>query len=74
MPTGNKGKVRILRSQHKSRVAQATKCVCKFNKLNYPPYSPDLALSNYCLCRNLTFHLLGTRFQEDNGLKAATLS
>ena len=29
---------------HKSRVAQAAIRECKFEQLNHPPYSPDLAL------------------------------
>ena len=38
---------------HKSRVAQAAIRECKFEQLNHPPYSPDLALSDYYLFRNL---------------------
>ena len=34
---------------HKSRVAQAGIRECKFEQLNHPPYSPDLAPSNYYL-------------------------
>ena len=36
---------------HKPRVAQAAICECKFKLLNHPPYSPDLALSDYYLFR-----------------------
>ena len=43
---------------HKSRVAQAAIRECKFEQLNHPPYSPDLALSDYYLFRNLKSHLL----------------
>ena len=57
---------------HKSRVAQAAIHKCKFEQLNHPPYSPDLAPSDYYLFRNLKFHLLGTRFRNDDELKAAT--
>ena len=32
---------------HKFRVAQATIRECKFEQLNHPPYSPDLAPSDY---------------------------
>ena len=56
---------------HKSRVAQAAIHECKFEKLNHPPYSPDLAPSDYYLFRNLKSHLRGTRFRDDE-LKAAT--
>ena len=38
---------------HKSRVAQAAICECKFEQLNHLPYSPDLAPSDYYLFRNL---------------------
>ena len=57
---------------HKSRVAQAAIRECKFEQLNHPPYSPELAPSDYYLFRNLKSHLRGTRFQDDDELKAAT--
>ena len=57
---------------HKSRVAQAAICECKFEQLNHPPYSPDLALSDYYLFRNLKSHLHGKRFRDDDELKAAS--
>ena len=56
---------------HKSNVAQAAIRECKFKQLNHPPYSPDLAPSDYYLFRNLKSHLRGTRFWDDE-LKAAT--
>ena len=34
---------------HKSKVAQAAIRACKFEHLNHPPYSPDLAPSDYYL-------------------------
>ena len=39
---------------HKSRVAQAAIRECKFEQLNHPPYSPDLAPSDYYLFRSPT--------------------
>ena len=57
---------------HKSRVAQAAIRECKFAQLNHPPYSPDLAPSDYYLFRNLKSHLRGTRFRDDDELKTAT--
>ena len=57
---------------HKSRVAQAAIHECKFEQLNHLPYSPDLAPSDYYLFRNLKSHLHGTRFRDDDELKAAT--
>ena len=56
---------------HKSRVAQAAIRECKFEQLNHPPYSPDLARSDYYPFRNLKSHLRGTRFRDDDELKAA---
>ena len=55
---------------HKSRVAQVAIRECE--QLNHPPYSPDLAPSDYYLFRNLKSHLRGTRFRDDDELKAAT--
>ena len=57
---------------HKSRVAQAAIRKCKFEQLNHPPYTPDLAPSDYYLFRNLKSHLRGTRLQDDDEVKAAT--
>ena len=57
---------------HKSRDAQAAIRECKFEQLNRPPYSPDLAPSGDYLFRNLKSHLRGTRFRDDDELKAAT--
>ena len=66
-----KWKVRILSSGHQSRVAQAAIRECKFEQLNHPTYSRNLAPSD-CLFRHLTSHLLGARFRDDNELKAGT--
>ena len=57
---------------HKSRVAQAAIRECKFELLNHPPYSIDLAPSDCYLFQNLKSHLRGTRFQDDDELNAAT--
>ena len=57
---------------HKSRVAQGAILLCKFEQLNHPPYSLDLAPSDYYLFQNMKSHLPGTRFQDDDELKAAT--
>ena len=57
---------------HKSRVAQAVIRECKIEQLNHKPYSPDLALSDYYLFRNLKSHFCGMRFRDDDELKAAT--
>ena len=47
---------------HKSRVAQGAIRECKFEQLNHPPYSSELATCDYYLFRNLKSHLRGTRF------------
>ena len=58
---------------HKSRVAQAAIRECKFEQLNHPPYSLDLASSDYYLFRYLKSHLRGMKFREDHDeIKAAT--
>ena len=64
--------VRILNSGHQSRVAQVDIRECKFEQFSHPPFSSQLAPSDYCLFRNLTSPLLGARFRDDNELKAAT--
>ena len=55
-----------------SRVAQAAIRECKFEQSNHPPYSPDLAPSDYYVFRNLKSQLRGTRIRDDDELKAAT--
>lgn len=57
---------------HKSRVAQAAIRDCGFEQLNHPPYSPDLAPSDYFLFRNLKSALRGRHFRDDEDVKAAT--
>ena len=54
---------------HQSRVAQSAIRECKFEQFNHPPYSPDLAPSDYCLFPDLTSHLHGARFRDDNELQ-----
>ena len=50
---------------HKARVAQAAITECGFEQLNHPPYSPDLAPSDYFLFRNLKSHLRGNRYSNN---------
>ncbi len=45
---------------------------CGFVQINHPPYSPDLAPSDYYLFWNLKGHLHGTRFPDDKYLKDST--
>lgn len=56
---------------HKSRVAMAALTECGFEELDHPPYSPDLAPSDYFLFPNLKRDLRGQRFPDDESLKAA---
>ena len=55
---------------HTSRVSQVAIKPCGFEELNHPPYSPDLAPSDFYLFRKLKFDLIGTRFEDDDSLKA----
>jgi len=55
-----------------ARVAQAVAKDIGFERLSRPPYSPDLAPSDFHLCRHLKKHLHGTRFHDENEIKQAT--
>ena len=56
---------------HKSRKSRGAIRKCGFVELNRPPYSPDLAPSDYSLFRNLKKFLCGRRFPDDNAVKEA---
>lgn len=56
---------------HKSRVAQRAIHDCGFEQVNHPPYSPDLAPSDYYLFRDLKKHLAGKRFASDSEVISA---
>jgi [histone H3]-lysine36 N-dimethyltransferase SETMAR len=56
---------------HKAHVAMAAFRDCGFEELPHPPYSPDLAPSDYYLFQHLKSHLRGTRFESDSDLKQA---
>ena len=43
-----------------------------FMKLPHPPYSPDLAPSDYWLFTHLKHHLKGRRFETKEDLRDAT--
>ena len=53
----------------KSRTSRAAIRKCGFVEPNHPPYSPDLAPSDYFLFRNLKTFLRGRRFPDDNAVK-----
>lgn len=57
---------------HSSRMAQATLDACGFEQLCHPPYSPDLAPSDFFLFRLLKKELRGTRFPDNNAVTQAT--
>ena len=55
---------------HKSRTSRAAIRKCGFLELKHPPYSPDLAPSDF-LFRILKTFLRGRRFSDDNAVKEA---
>ena len=56
---------------YKSRTLRATIRKCDFVEVKHPPYSPDLAPSDYFLFRNVKNFLHGGRFPDDNAVKEA---
>jgi len=56
---------------HMSAKSQAAIQQCKFQQLNHPPYSPDLAPSDYFLFRVMKKFLRGKRFSSDEDVKKA---
>jgi histone-lysine N-methyltransferase SETMAR len=56
---------------HMSAKSQAAIWQFGFQQLNHPPYSPDLAPSDYFLFRVMKKILLGKRFSSDEEVKEA---
>jgi histone-lysine N-methyltransferase SETMAR len=56
---------------HMSAKSQAAIRQCGFQQLNNPPYSPDLAPSDYFLFRVTKKFLRGKRFSSDEEVKEA---
>ena len=56
---------------HMSAKSQAAIRQCGFHQLNHPPYSPDLAPSDYFLFRVMKKFLRGKRFSSDEDVKEA---
>jgi histone-lysine N-methyltransferase SETMAR len=54
---------------HMSVKSQAAVRQCGFQQLNHPPYSPDLATSDYFLFRVMKKFLRGKRFSSDEEVK-----
>jgi len=56
---------------HTSRLAIATLQQCGFELLPHPPYSPDMAPSDYYLFPQLKEELRGKRFETDDDVMTA---
>lgn len=56
---------------HKSVIAQTEIKRCGYVELNHPPYSPDIAPSDFFLFPALKKHLRGQRFEDDETLITA---
>lgn len=56
---------------HTAEVSKSTIDKCSFTALRHPPYSPDLAPSDFWMFRHLKKHLAGQMFQNKDDLKLA---
>ncbi|XP_030588657.1 histone-lysine N-methyltransferase SETMAR-like [Archocentrus centrarchus] len=56
---------------HKSVLAMAAVRDCGFELIDHPPYSPDLAPSDYFLFRNMKKHLSGKQYRTDDEVLSA---
>ncbi|KFD51258.1 hypothetical protein M513_07858 [Trichuris suis] len=56
---------------HRAKVALAAIQQYWFGQIDHPPYSPDLAASDYFLFGNLKQHLRGAGLSDDNEPKSA---
>ncbi|GBP61905.1 Mariner Mos1 transposase [Eumeta japonica] len=61
-------------SVHTARVSRQVLKDTSFSEIDHPPYSPDLAPSDYFLFSNLKKELRGRRFVDDNQMKMAVES
>ncbi|GBP66784.1 Histone-lysine N-methyltransferase SETMAR [Eumeta japonica] len=61
-------------SVHTARVSRQALKDTGFSEIDHPPYSPDLAPSDYFLFSNLKKELHGRRFVDDNQMKMAVES
>lgn len=57
---------------HTSKLAKLAIRDSGFEEIDHPPYSPDMAPSDYYLFPKLKKHLRGTKFLDDEMLKMAT--
>lgn len=58
---------------HTAAVSQEAIRECGFQEMEHPPYSPDMAPSDYYLFSNLKKDLRGRRFHDDNELQTAVM-
>lgn len=56
---------------HTAGITQAAIRDCGFEQIDHPPYSPDMAPSDYYLFGNLKKDLRGRHFSDDEEVKAA---
>ncbi|GBP43495.1 Histone-lysine N-methyltransferase SETMAR [Eumeta japonica] len=61
-------------SVHTARVSRQALKDTGFSEIDHPPYSPDIAPSDYFLFSNLKKELRGGRFVDDNQMKMAVES
>ncbi|KAL0828929.1 hypothetical protein ABMA28_003828 [Loxostege sticticalis] len=59
---------------HTSGVSKAAVKECGFTEIEHPPYSPDLAPSDYYLFTKLKSDLRGKKFNTDDEVKSAVLA
>ncbi|CAG5008678.1 unnamed protein product [Parnassius apollo] len=59
---------------HTAGVSKDAVRQCGFTEVQHPPYSPDMAPSDYYLFPNLKRDLRGTKFSSDEELQAAVFS
>jgi len=58
---------------HTTAVAKAAEKECGFKEIEHPPYSPDLAPSDYYLFSKLKKDLRGRKFDDDEEVKTAVM-
>jgi len=58
---------------HTAAVAKAAVKECGFQEIEHPPYSPDLALSDYYLFSKLKKDLRGKKFDDEEEVKTALM-
>ena len=55
-------------SAHTSQVTVTAATKCGFEILPHPPYTPDMAPSDFCLFPKLKSYLLGTQYGSNEGV------